>query len=74
MHFDSFSDFLNMGGYGFYVWLSFSVTFASLLAVYVEQHWRTGKLRAQVIVEYERAQRMKKARQNKAEQARQNQP
>ncbi|WP_404402023.1 heme exporter protein CcmD [Idiomarina seosinensis] len=27
MAFDSFSDFVQMGGYGFYVWLSFFLTF-----------------------------------------------
>ena len=26
MQFNSFSDFINMGGYGFYVWLSFGVS------------------------------------------------
>jgi len=31
MQFDSFSAFINMGGYGFYVWLSFGVATALLL-------------------------------------------
>ena len=30
MQFDSFADFLNMGGYAFYVWLSFGVTFLAM--------------------------------------------
>ncbi len=34
MQFDSFSDFINMGGYGFYVWLSFGIS-AVLLALLV---------------------------------------
>jgi len=34
MQFESFSDFINMGGYGFYVWLSFGVT-AILLALLI---------------------------------------
>ena len=33
MQFDSFSAFLDMGGYGFYVWLSFGVSAALLLAL-----------------------------------------
>lgn len=33
MQFDSFSAFLNMGGYGFYVWLSFGVSTALILAL-----------------------------------------
>lgn len=66
MHFDSFGDFLAMGGYGFYVWLSFGVTFVSLFAVFVEQKWRIGKLKSQVVLEYERTERIKKARQEKS--------
>jgi heme exporter protein D len=30
MQFDSFAEFIAMGGYGFYVWLSFGVSFALL--------------------------------------------
>ena len=33
MQFDSFSAFLDMGGYGFYVWLSFGVSTALILAL-----------------------------------------
>lgn len=31
MHFDSFSDFLAMGGYSGYVWSAFGITFLSML-------------------------------------------
>ncbi|MCF7354151.1 heme exporter protein CcmD [Vibrio sp. CK2-1] len=34
MYFDSFSDFLNMGGYAAYVWASFGITFFSMFVVY----------------------------------------
>tara|TARA_R110002126_G_scaffold10245_49_gene46639 strand:- start:2244 stop:2444 length:201 start_codon:yes stop_codon:yes gene_type:complete len=40
MHFSSFTDFLAMGGYGFFVWLSFGITYlllAGLIAVSVFQ-------------------------------------
>ncbi|MGV2873250.1 heme exporter protein CcmD [Colwellia sp. E150_009] len=33
MQFDSFSDFLAMGGYGFYVWLSFGISAALILVL-----------------------------------------
>jgi len=33
MQFDSFSAFLDMGGYGFYVWLSFGVSTVLILAL-----------------------------------------
>ena len=66
MHFDSFSDFLQMGGYAFYVWLAFGVTFASLVGVYWEQNWRIKRLQSQVKMECERIQRIKKAREQKS--------
>jgi len=30
MYWESMSDFLHMGGYGLYVWVSFGITFASM--------------------------------------------
>lgn len=30
MYWESFSDFLHMGGYGLYVWVSFAVTFGCM--------------------------------------------
>jgi len=30
MQWNSWSDFLNMGGYGLYVWVSFAITFCSM--------------------------------------------
>jgi heme exporter protein D len=35
MHFESLSDFFAMGGYAFYVWLSYGVTFALLIGLTV---------------------------------------
>ncbi len=35
MQFDSFSAFLDMGGYGFYVWLSFGVSAVLILVLIV---------------------------------------
>lgn len=37
MHFDSFSDFLAMGGYAPYVWSAFGITFFSMLVL-----WKTS--------------------------------
>lgn len=34
-NFASFGDFVAMGGYGFFVWLSFGGSIAALLALYV---------------------------------------
>jgi len=38
MQFESFADFLNMGGYGFYVWLSYGVSAVLLVSLVI-----TGK-------------------------------
>jgi heme exporter protein D len=35
MQFDSFSAFIDMGGYGFYVWLSFGVATALLFTLII---------------------------------------
>jgi len=35
MQFSSFADFINMGGYGFYVWLSYGVATLLLIALIV---------------------------------------
>ncbi|BFT29420.1 heme exporter protein CcmD [Alteromonas sp. D210916BOD_24] len=63
MQFESFSDFINMGGYAFYVWLSFGITFASMAVIalqsYVKQRW----LLKAVVSEQARRARIKKARQ-----------
>ncbi|MGQ0443117.1 MAG: heme exporter protein CcmD [Methylophilaceae bacterium] len=38
MQWHNWSDFLNMGGYGFYVWVSFGVTFGCM-AIELWQLW-----------------------------------
>ncbi|EOD53885.1 heme exporter protein CcmD [Aeromonas molluscorum] len=35
MHFSSLSEFLAMGGYGFYVWLSFGLSWLCLVGIIV---------------------------------------
>lgn len=42
MAFDSFADFIAMGGYGFFVWLSYGVSFLSIVLyiVYVKRQKR----------------------------------
>jgi heme exporter protein D len=45
MHWNSVSDFFAMGGYGFYVWWSFGLTAAALLA----EMWLVRRRHAQLI-------------------------
>ena len=63
MQFESFADFLNMGGYAFYVWLSFGVTFLAMGIIVIQSFIKQSNLLKQVVVEQERKARIKKARQ-----------
>ena len=69
MQFESFADFLAMGGYAFYVWLSFGVTFAAMTIVAVQSFIKHRGLLKQVVVEKERKARIKKARQQQQDSA-----
>lgn len=44
MHFSSLSDFLAMGGYGFYVWLSFGLSWLSLIGIIVSTRLKRRSL------------------------------
>ncbi|MBV1908560.1 MAG: heme exporter protein CcmD [Kangiellaceae bacterium] len=35
MYFESFEDFIAMGGHGFYVWISYGVAFVALIAYFM---------------------------------------
>lgn len=63
MHFSSFSAFLDMGGYAFYVWTSFAVTLLGIVAMFVEQHWRKKHIKHVAQKEKSRQQRIQKAKQ-----------
>ncbi|GFD67256.1 heme exporter protein CcmD [Alteromonas sp. KUL106] len=62
MQFESFTEFLNMGGYAFYVWLSFGVTFVAMAMIAIQSFIKHRNLMKQVVVEQERKARIKKAR------------
>lgn len=62
MAFDSFSEFIAMGGYGFFVWLSFGVTFIAMLAIVVESKLAYKQLFTQLEKEQARKKRIKAAR------------
>ncbi|WP_032092315.1 MULTISPECIES: heme exporter protein CcmD [Pasteurellaceae] len=36
MFFQSFDDFIHMGGYGFYVWLAYGISFIVILALIIQ--------------------------------------
>ena len=62
MAFDSFSEFLAMGGYGFFVWLSFGVTFVAMIAIVVESYMAQKQLLSQIQKEQARKRRIRDAR------------
>lgn len=44
MQFESFTDFINMGGYAFYVWLAYGVTATSLATLIILSTRQKGKV------------------------------
>ncbi|TMS81571.1 heme exporter protein CcmD [Pseudoalteromonas sp. S554] len=66
MQFDSFSDFIAMGGYGFYVWLSFGTCALILLGILVSSLRDTKHIMASVEQQIVREERIKQAKQEKA--------
>ncbi len=67
MQFESFEAFLHMGGYAFYVWLSFGVTALAMIAIAVISHKNHKQLLRRVVEESARQARIKKARQRTGE-------
>ena len=66
MQFDSFSDFIAMGGYGFYVWLSFGTCALILLGILVSSIRDTKHIMASVEQQIVREERIKQAKQEQA--------
>ncbi|WP_421224683.1 heme exporter protein CcmD [Aeromonas jandaei] len=63
MHFASFSDFLAMGGYAFYVWLSFGLTLVCLIGIVISTRMKTRSLLCELRSKQAREARRKAAQQ-----------
>ncbi|AJR09528.1 heme exporter protein CcmD [Photobacterium gaetbulicola] len=61
MHFDSFSDFLAMGGYASYVWSAYGISFAALLWLIVSSLSTKRRLAAEIKNKIAREKRIKEA-------------
>ncbi|MBU3022082.1 heme exporter protein CcmD [Aestuariibacter sp. A3R04] len=61
MQFDSMGDFWAMGGYGFYVWISFGFTVVCLLAIVAQTLVAERALMKQITTEKQRKARIKNA-------------
>lgn len=63
MHFASFSDFMAMGGYAFYLWLSFGLTLVCLVGIIISTRMKTRSLLAELRSKQAREARRKAAQQ-----------
>lgn len=64
MAFDSLNDFFAMGGYGFYVWLAYGLSFLSLAVLIINTLYAKHKLLKRVSLRLAREQRIKNAQNN----------
>ncbi|MCL1079920.1 heme exporter protein CcmD [Parashewanella spongiae] len=67
MQFDSFQDFLNMGGYAIYVWVSYGITFGSLAILIYASATKENKVLKNITLKHNREQRIKASRRAKNE-------
>lgn len=63
MQFDSLSSFVAMGGYGFYVWLSFGVSFVVMVLLIGAAKIERQRLLKSLVKHQQRQARIQKARQ-----------
>ena len=66
MVFDDINSFLDMGGYGLYVWLSFGSSALCLLILWLDSHFSKRRLITQVLNEQTRQGRIKAAAEQSA--------
>jgi heme exporter protein D len=62
MAFDSVTDFFAMGGYGFFVWLSYGVSAASVILYVLYVKHQKKSIQAQVLAQAAREARIKAAK------------
>ena len=61
MSFDSFSEFIAMGGYGFYVWLSFGLATLLLAVLLISSNMGFNNVKAKIIQKQKRENKLKMA-------------
>lgn len=66
MQFSSLSEFIAMGGYGFYVWLSYGSCLAILLGVFISSKLAHKNTLAKVEQQMLREQRIKAAKESQS--------
>ncbi|REL31777.1 heme exporter protein CcmD [Thalassotalea euphylliae] len=68
MQFDSFSAFLDMGGYGFFVWLSYGASIVLFLLLIVSSLKASKAIKGQIASQIKREQKLKLAAEQQAAQ------
>lgn len=61
MFFQTWNDFFNMGGYGFYVWLSYGISLVAIVALIVQTIKQHKTVLQSVLREAQREVRLQKA-------------
>lgn len=69
MQFSSFSDFINMGGYGFYVWLSFGSAALILSLLLISSKAGHLQIMKQIAKRKQREDKLKEARDRRKQQS-----
>jgi heme exporter protein D len=67
MQFDSISAFFDMGGYGFYVWLSYGVSIAALALLVFSSINSHKKIKQQIIQRQKREAKLRQAAEQQAQ-------
>ena len=61
MFFQTWNDFFNMGGYGFYVWLSYGISLVAIVALIVQSIKQHKTVLQSVLREAQREVRLQQA-------------
>lgn len=61
MQFDSIAAFIDMGGYGFFVWLSYGFAFAVLGILFVSTLFKERSVKQQIAQKHKREQKLRDA-------------
>ena len=61
MQFSNFSDFIAMGGYGFYVWLSYGITALLLTMLLVSSLVKDKKVKLHILARQKREKKLREA-------------
>lgn len=61
MFFQSWSDFINMGGYGFYVWLSYGISLVAMIIFAIQSVKGRKTVLKEVLREQQREARLNQA-------------